>query len=59
MAPYGILAAIGHKSAVADLGLVHVWFLVGFRNRLSVFLDWIWSYVTYQRGARLITGSES
>jgi NADH dehydrogenase len=70
---YGNLATIGRKSAVADLGrlaltgfpgwmlwsLAHVWFLIGFRNRLSVFLDWIWSYATYQRGARLITGSEN
>jgi NADH dehydrogenase len=69
---YGNLATIGRKSAVADLGrlaltgfpawllwsLAHVWFLIGFRNRLSVFSDWIWSYVTYQRGARLITGGE-
>jgi NADH:ubiquinone reductase (H+-translocating) len=69
---YGNLATIGRKSAVADFGrfglsgfpawvlwsLAHVWFLVGFRNRLTVFIDWIWSYVTYQRGARLITGSE-
>jgi NADH dehydrogenase len=70
---YGNLATIGRKSAVADIGrlaltgllawllwsLAHVWFLVGFRNRLAVFMDWIWSYVTYQRGARLITGSEN
>ena len=69
---YGNLATIGRKSAVADFGrfgisgftawllwsFAHVWFLVGFRNRLTVFIDWIWSYVTYQRGARLITGSE-
>jgi NADH dehydrogenase len=68
----GNLATIGRKSAVADFGrfglsgfpawllwsLAHVWFLVGFRNRLTVFIDWIWSYVTYQRGARLITGAE-
>jgi len=60
---YGNLATIGRKSAVADFGriglsgfsawmlwsLAHVWFLVGFRNRVSVFLDWIWSYVTYRR----------
>jgi NADH dehydrogenase len=70
---YGNLATIGRKSAVADFGrftltgfpawilwsLAHVWFLIGFRNRLSVFLDWIWSYLTYQRGARLITGGEN
>jgi NADH:ubiquinone reductase (H+-translocating) len=70
---YGNLATIGRKSAVADFerlalsgfpawllwSFAHVWFLVGFRNRLTVFIDWIWSYVTYQRGARLITGGES
>ena len=69
---FGNLATIGRKSAVADLGrirltgfsawmlwsLAHVWFLIGFRNRISVFLDWIWAYVTYQRGARLITGRD-
>jgi hypothetical protein len=38
-------ATIGRKSAV------------GFRNRLAVFIDWIWSYVTYQQGARLFTGT--
>ena len=35
---------------------VHIFFLIGFRNRLLVFLQWAWAYVTYQRGARLITG---
>jgi NADH dehydrogenase len=68
---YGNLATIGRKSAVADFGrfglsgfpawllwsLAHVWFLIGFRNRLTVFIDWIWSYATYQRGAHLITGA--
>jgi hypothetical protein len=34
---------------------VHIFFLVGFRNRVSVFLQWAWSYLTFQRGARLIT----
>jgi NADH:ubiquinone reductase (H+-translocating) len=70
---YGNLATIGRKAAVADLGrfrisgfsawllwsLAHIWFLIGFRNRLTVFLDWMWAYVTYQRGARLITGGDS
>jgi NADH dehydrogenase len=69
---YGNLATIGRKSAVADLGrlrlsgfpawilwsLAHIYFLIGFRNRLTVFLDWMWAYVTYHRGARLITGGE-
>jgi NADH dehydrogenase FAD-containing subunit len=39
-------------------GLAHVNFLIGFRNRLVVMTDWFWSYLTYQRGARLITGEE-
>ena len=33
-------------------------FLIGFRNRMAVAVDWLWSYLTYQRGARLITGQE-
>jgi NADH dehydrogenase len=70
---YGALSTIGRKSAVADFGrlkmtgfpawlmwgLVHLWFLVGFRNRMIVFLDWVWSYATFERGARLITGRRS
>ncbi|MGA8761415.1 MAG: hypothetical protein WB562_00880, partial [Candidatus Sulfotelmatobacter sp.] len=36
---------------------VHILFLIGFRNRLLVFIQWAWSYVTFERGARLITGS--
>jgi NADH dehydrogenase len=35
---------------------VHILFLIGFRNRLLVFIQWAWSYFTYERGARLITG---
>ena len=35
---------------------VHIFFLIGFRNRLVVMLDWAWAYVTYDRGARLILG---
>ncbi|HUQ35585.1 MAG TPA: NAD(P)/FAD-dependent oxidoreductase [Aestuariivirga sp.] len=67
---YGNLATIGRKSAVADFGrfqltgllawliwgFVHIGFLIGFRNRISVMLDWVWSYITFGRGARLITG---
>jgi NADH dehydrogenase len=67
---YGNLATIGRKSAVADFGWlrvsgllgwllwggVHIAFLIGFRNRIAVLLDWLWAYVTFQRGARLITG---
>ena len=66
----GSLATIGRAAGVADLGrvhlsgfpawfiwlTVHIFFLIGFRNRLLVFLQWAWAYVTYQRGARLITG---
>ena len=36
--------------------LAHIYFLIGFRNRFVVAIDWLWSYLTYQRGARLITG---
>jgi NADH dehydrogenase len=67
---YGNLATIGRRSAVADFGrlrlsgfpawllwcVAHVWFLAGFRNRLSVLLHWGWNYFTYARSARLITG---
>jgi NADH:ubiquinone reductase (H+-translocating) len=35
----------------------HIYFLIGFKNRIVVTLNWAWSYVTFQRGARLITGS--
>jgi NADH dehydrogenase len=38
--------------------VVHIFFLVGFRNRFSVFREWIWTYLTYQDSARLITGSQ-
>src|SRR5713101_6336800 len=36
--------------------LAHVYFLIGFRNRLAVAMNWCWNYVTFQRGTRLITG---
>jgi NADH:ubiquinone reductase (H+-translocating) len=36
---------------------IHIFFLIGFRNRLIVLIQWAWFYFTYQRGARLITGS--
>jgi NADH dehydrogenase len=66
----GSLATIGRSAAVADLGVIklsgplawlawlflHVLFLVGFRNRMIVVFQWIWSFVSYDRGARLITG---
>lgn len=67
----GSLATIGRAAAVADLGrfhisgfvawiawlTIHIFFLIGFRNRLLVLLQWAWAYVTYQRGVRLITRS--
>lgn len=65
----GMMATIGRHRAVADLrgrtfsgfpawllwALVHVYFLIGYRNRLSVMASWIWEYITFDRGARLIT----
>jgi len=65
-----IIASIGRHAAIADLGrikltgfiawvlwgVVHIFFLIGFRNRLAVFVNWIWAWLTYGRGARLITG---
>jgi NADH:ubiquinone reductase (H+-translocating) len=65
---YGELATIGRKSAVVKLGVfqltgflgwlfwsaAHIYFLIGLRNRFIVALTWSWSYVTFQRGARLI-----
>lgn len=67
----GSMATIGRAAAVVDMGrlhfsgflawlfwlMVHILFLIGFRNRLLVMFHWAWSYVTFQRGARLITGN--
>jgi len=67
---FGSLATIGRKRAVADFGrfrlngflawvlwsVAHIYFLIGFRNRFVVALNWAWSYLTFQRGSRLITG---
>jgi NADH:quinone reductase (non-electrogenic) len=67
---YGMLATIGRSRAVAQIGgmkisgfpawllwcFVHIFFLIGYRNRLIVMLNWAWNFVTFQRGARLITG---
>ena len=69
----GSLATIGRAAAVAEFGRIHIsgfmawlaWlfihilFLIGFQNRMLVFIQWAWSYFTYERGARLITGSTS
>ncbi len=66
----GSLATIGRAAAIAQFGRVHIsgyfawlaWlfihilFLIGFRNRLIVMISWAWSYITFKRGARLITG---
>jgi NADH dehydrogenase len=40
-------------------GTVHIFFLIGFRNRLAVLTNWIWTYFTFSRGARLITGDQT
>ncbi|KFN44082.1 NAD(P)/FAD-dependent oxidoreductase [Arenimonas oryziterrae] len=67
---YGNLATIGRKAAVVHFGRLkffgllawwfwltaHLFFLIGFRNRLVVLVDWAWSYWTYQRNARIIGG---
>jgi len=69
---YGNLATIGRMAAVVDLGRLkfsglfawwfwlaaHIFFLIGFRNRIVVMLDWAWSYWSYQRNARIIVGRE-
>jgi NADH dehydrogenase len=66
----GSLATIGRAAAIAQIGklhisgfvawlawlFVHIFFLIGFRNRLFVLFQWAWSYATYERSARLITG---
>jgi NADH dehydrogenase len=68
----GNLATIGRASAVADLDfvrlsgfiawvgwlVVHLWYLIGFQNRLLVLIRWSFSFFTHGRGARLITGEE-
>ena len=65
----GLMATIGRSRAVTELGrfrlsgwiawlawlVIHIWYLIGFRNRVVVLVQWFWSYVTYRRGARLIT----
>jgi NADH dehydrogenase len=69
----GIMATIGRRAAVAELPFgvrlsgtiawwawlgLHLVTLVGFRNRLSVFLNWAWNYFTWDRGPRLILGRD-
>jgi len=67
---FGSLATIGRSRAVAQFGkfqlsglpawllwsVAHVYFLIGFRKRFVVALNWAWSYITFERGSRLITG---
>jgi NADH dehydrogenase len=69
----GSLATIGRAAAVAQFGkvhisgfiawlswlFIHVFFLIGFRNRIIVMIQWAWSYFTFERGARLITGDDT
>ncbi len=66
----GSMATIGRSRAVAEIGrvkltgfiawmawlTVHIYYLINFRNRLFVIVDWAWSYLAYERGSRLITG---
>ena len=66
----GMLATVGRKTAVIAFGrlrlkgwlawwvwgIAHIYFLISLRNRLIVMTQWLWSYVSYERGARLITG---
>ncbi|HTA65298.1 MAG TPA: NAD(P)/FAD-dependent oxidoreductase [Xanthomonadaceae bacterium] len=69
---YGNLATIGRMAAVVDLGRLkfsgllawwfwlaaHIFFLIGFRNRMIVLIDWAWAYWSYQRNARIIVGRD-
>ena len=66
----GSLATIGRAAGIAQFGrlhlsgiiawifwlTVHIFFLIGFRNRVLVFIQWAWAYFTFESGARLITG---
>lgn len=68
----GNLATIGRRAAVIDFGMLrlkgriawwlwgiaHIYFLIGMRNRVIVAIQWLWSYITFDRGARLITGED-
>ena len=68
----GQMATIGRKKAVAQFRklrfsgsiawiawlLIHIYYLIGFKNRLFVLMDWFWSYATYQKGARLIVNKD-
>ncbi|REK19731.1 MAG: NAD(P)/FAD-dependent oxidoreductase [Actinobacteria bacterium] len=66
----GSLATIGRARGVADFGTIkfsgflawfswlaiHIWYLIGFRNKLVVLISWAWAYISFRRGARIITG---
>jgi NADH dehydrogenase len=72
-ADFGALATIGRHSAIAQLPrvrfsgviawwfwlLLHIYFLIGFRSRLIVLINWAWAYFTYARGARIILGFQN
>jgi NADH dehydrogenase len=69
---YGSLATIGRKAAVAMVGklkfsgfsawlfwlFVHIYFLIGFRNRLMVLTEWAWAYFTFERNARIVVSPD-
>ena len=69
---YGMLATIGRNAAVAVFGklklsgypawllwlLAHIWYLIGFRNRVIVMIDWAWAYWTFERSSRIFTGAQ-
>jgi NADH dehydrogenase len=69
----GYLATIGRSKAIVDFGwftlkgrigwifwsLIHIYFLIGFRNRFMVFVNWVWSYLTFSKSARLITNNKN
>ena len=69
---FGSLATIGRRAAVIDFGglrltgwlawliwsVAHIYFLISLRNRILVAIQWLWLYVTFDRGARLITGAD-
>jgi NADH:ubiquinone reductase (H+-translocating) len=66
---YGSLATIGRNAAIAQVGpiklsglpawlfwlFVHIFFLIGFKNRLLVMAEWAWSYISFARAARIVT----
>ncbi len=70
---YGNLATIGRRAAVVEIRgyqlsgtlawcfwlAAHIFFLIGFRNRLVVLMDWAWAYLTYDRNARIISNTHS